>query len=288
MRSGRSAEPDIALRIALLFGKRRERRATPGGHQRDLDAGLLSEFVGEELGPIRRHRAKEIELCVSHRGQTAEACYGDEDGEGSKREHVAPPWLRGMNDTVIFDDATNGRRKGAPRFTKGTRLQPTVRFGIDLGGTKIETAGLAAEGRELMHRRVVTPATTTCDARCGGAAGQRSRDGGSAAQGPVGRVPPGASRRRPGCWGIEFRVPQWPADRCDLARLLKGEVRLANDANCFALSEATDGAGADARVVFGAIRDRRGRRHGGRWSRARRPQRDCRRVGAQSAAVAGG
>ena len=79
------------------------------------------------------------------------------------------------------------------------------------------------------------------------------------------------------------------ASRCteDLARALDRQVRLANDANCFALSEAADGAGAGAAVVFGVILGtgtrRRGRR---RRPRADRPERDRRRVGPQRPAVA--
>ena len=73
----------------------------------------------------------------------------------------------------------------------------------------------------------------------------------------------------------------------DLERALGQPVRLSNDANCFVLSEATDGAAKGARTVFGVIL---GTGTGGgivdRRTRARRPSSDCRRVGTQSVTLA--
>ena len=128
------------------------------------------------------------------------------------------------------------------------------RIGIDLGGTKIEIAVLDERGEPVLRRRVPTPAgdyAATVEAvgrlveEAEGALGRR---------GSVGVAMPGALSLATGlvknanstCLiGRPFKA--------DLEARLEREVRLANDANCFALSEAVDGAGRGARVVFGVI-----------------------------------
>jgi fructokinase len=130
-----------------------------------------------------------------------------------------------------------------------------MRLGIDFGGTKIEGLVLDAEGRERARARIPTP-RNDYDA-CIGAIHNLTLDlerqaGGRIEQ--VGIGVPGSVRRETGM--IVGGNATWIAGRPfrdDLAAALDRPVRVANDANCFALSEAVDGAGAGAEVVFGAI-----------------------------------
>ena len=130
----------------------------------------------------------------------------------------------------------------------------SLRIGIDLGGTKIEAVGLGADGTERYRRRVDTPRGSydgTLQAIAGlvGAAESETGERGSVGIGMPGAVSPatGLVKNANSTWLIGH--PLQP----DLERTLDRPVRLANDANCFALSEASDGAGAGARVVFGVI-----------------------------------
>ncbi len=129
-----------------------------------------------------------------------------------------------------------------------------IRFGIDLGGTKTEIIALADEGAELLRRRVATPqgdygaTVATIVGLVNGAERELGR------RGSVGVGIPGAVSAMTG------RVKNANSTcligqplQQDLATALGREVRLANDANCFALSEAVDGAAAGAEVVFGVI-----------------------------------
>ncbi|NCS64825.1 MAG: fructokinase [Hydrogenophilales bacterium CG03_land_8_20_14_0_80_62_28] len=129
-----------------------------------------------------------------------------------------------------------------------------MRIGIDLGGSKIELIALDGAGRELLRRRVATPqgdyratVSTIADlvAQAEAELGRRGR---------VGIGTPGAVSRATGrmknCNSTCLNGQPLAAD---LQAALGREVRLANDANCFALSEAIDGAAADAAAVFGVI-----------------------------------
>lgn len=129
-----------------------------------------------------------------------------------------------------------------------------MRIGIDLGGTKIEGIALADDGRELGRHRVSTPRDdyegtlqTIVDvcARLEQQAGQR---------GSVGIGIPGTVSSRTG--RVKNANSVWlngrPLDR-DLASALGRPVRLANDANCLAVSEASDGAASGEAVVFAVI-----------------------------------
>ena len=129
-----------------------------------------------------------------------------------------------------------------------------MRIGIDLGGSKIEAAAFDDHGRELERHRLPTPIgdyDATVDTiravveAIEGALGQR----GTVGVGIPGTLSPatGLIKNANSTWLIGR-----PFDR-DLAAALGRPVRLANDANCFALSEAADGAGAQSEVVFGAI-----------------------------------
>lgn len=129
-----------------------------------------------------------------------------------------------------------------------------MRIGIDLGGTKIEGIALADDGRELARRRVPTPRHDYAATIAAIVALVDELERETGARGSVGVGMPGAISPASGL--VKNANSTWligrPFDR-DLAQALGREARCANDANCFALSEAVDGAGAGARVVFGVI-----------------------------------
>lgn len=129
-----------------------------------------------------------------------------------------------------------------------------MRLGVDLGGSKIEIIGLATDGRELLRRRIATPQgdyRATLSAIAGLVATAETELGQS---GSVGIGIPGAESLRSGLIkNANSTCLIGQPLRQDLQTLLRREVRLANDANCFALSEAIDGAGRDAETVFGVI-----------------------------------
>lgn len=139
-------------------------------------------------------------------------------------------------------------------IVNGKKQRARLRIGVDLGGTKIECAVLGSSGAELWRKRIPAPqgdypltiravtnlvqeAERVADVKCS-----------------VGIGTPGAISAASGLmkncnsvWlnGMPFKR--------DLETALDREVRIANDANCFALSEAVDGAAQDARIVFGVI-----------------------------------
>jgi fructokinase len=130
----------------------------------------------------------------------------------------------------------------------------SVRIGIDLGGTKIEGVALTAAGAEVARHRRPAPlgdyaasVAAICDLaeRLDQAAGQ---------QGTIGIGMPGSLSPATGL--VRNANSTWlngrPLQR-DIEARLGRAVRMANDANCFTLSEAVDGAGAGARLVFGVI-----------------------------------
>ena len=129
----------------------------------------------------------------------------------------------------------------------------TLRIGIDLGGTKIE--GIALDGsREVARFRVPTPRDdyeATVEAVVTVTRELESRSGGTRA---VGIGIPGAISPATGL--VKNANSVWLIGRPlleDLSARLGRRVRIANDANCFAASEAADGAAAGAAVVFGVI-----------------------------------
>jgi fructokinase len=132
--------------------------------------------------------------------------------------------------------------------------RPELRIGIDLGGTKTEIAALDRSGAELVRRRVATPAHDYDAVLACIAALVREVERDLGARASVGVGTPGALSRASGLLRNSNTacLNGKPVD-ADLARALGREVRIANDANCFALSEAVDGAGRDAAVVFGVI-----------------------------------
>ena len=130
-----------------------------------------------------------------------------------------------------------------------------MRFGIDFGGTKIEGAVIAPDGRIGARLRVATPRhdyPATLRAIADLTAALEAETGVPCTRlgvGIPGSLSPatGLVRNANSVWLIGR-----PFDR-DLSDALGRPVRVANDANCFALSEAVDGAGAGARTVFGVI-----------------------------------
>ena len=128
------------------------------------------------------------------------------------------------------------------------------RIGIDLGGSKIELAALDAAGAFVLRRRLPTPAgdyEATVEA-VGSLVDAAERELGERAS--VGIATPGALSLATGrVKNANSTCLNGRALKQDLERRLGREVRLANDANCFALSEAIDGAARGARVVFGVI-----------------------------------
>lgn len=129
-----------------------------------------------------------------------------------------------------------------------------ISMGIDLGGTKIEIVALDAQGAELLRHRVNTPQgdyAGTLEAIRGLVVLAESEAG---CTGTVGIGTPGAISPATGLLKNSNSVclNGMPLKE-DLEHELGREVRIANDANCFALSEAVDGAAKGADIVFGVI-----------------------------------
>ncbi len=129
-----------------------------------------------------------------------------------------------------------------------------MRIGIDLGGTKIEAIALDPSGTELFRQRIATPQhdyAATLSAICNlvQQIEAHCNNKGSVGIGIPGAVSPatGKIKNANSIWLIGQPMQQ------DLETRLSRPVRIANDANCFAVSEATDGAGHDANIIFGVI-----------------------------------
>jgi fructokinase len=129
-----------------------------------------------------------------------------------------------------------------------------MRIGVDVGGTKIEAAALDDGGRFLTRKRVATP-RDDYHATLGAIVGLvREVENEQKATGTVGIGIPGVISQDTGL--VKNANSTWlngrPLGR-DLERALERPLRIANDANCFALSEAVDGAASGAPLVFGVI-----------------------------------
>ena len=133
-------------------------------------------------------------------------------------------------------------------------MEPAVRIGIDLGGTKIEVVAIDRAGRAVARQRFTSPRgdyAATLEAIRDTVAWAEDAAGGP---GRVGIGTPGALSRITGC--LKNSNSTWLNGQPilqDVERVLGRPVRIANDADCFALSESVDGAGAGAEVVFGVI-----------------------------------
>ncbi len=129
-----------------------------------------------------------------------------------------------------------------------------MRIGVDLGGTKIEAVAIGPDGETLTRRRVPTPAHDYVATVAAVAGLVRVVEDEQGRHGSVGVGIPGAESPTTGL--IKNANSTWLIGRAlreDLSRALDRPVRLANDADCFALSEATDGAAAGLGTVFGVI-----------------------------------
>ena len=131
---------------------------------------------------------------------------------------------------------------------------PRMRIGVDLGGTKIEAVALGSGGEMLTRRRVPTPSESYPGTVAAVTGLVRAVEDELATRGSVGIGIPGAESPTTGL--IKNANSTWLIGRPlrdDLSKTLDRPVRLANDADCFALSEATDGAAAGMGTVFGVI-----------------------------------
>lgn len=136
----------------------------------------------------------------------------------------------------------------------GSDSSNSIRIGVDLGGTKIEFVALDEDGREVHRHRVATPREDYDGTVRAIKEGVERIETELRRRGSVGVGIPGTIS------GMTRRVKNanstWmngrPFDR-DVSAALGREVRCANDANCLAVSEATDGAGAGKRVVFAVV-----------------------------------
>jgi len=129
-----------------------------------------------------------------------------------------------------------------------------MKLGIDLGGSKIEIIALDDEGSELLRRRVPTPQGDYSGTLRAIADLVHQVEAALGQAGTVGIGTPGAISRATGLLknSNSVHLNGQPIVQ-DLESLLQRKLRISNDANCFALSEATDGAAAGAAVVFGVI-----------------------------------
>jgi fructokinase len=129
-----------------------------------------------------------------------------------------------------------------------------MRIGVDFGGTKIEVAVLDENGREIARQRAPTPQGDYEGCVRAIAELMRGVAAKTGAKGPVGMGIPGAISAKTGL--VKTSNAIWLVGKAldrDMAAALGRKVRIENDANCFALAEAVDGAARGARCVFGAI-----------------------------------
>ena len=129
-----------------------------------------------------------------------------------------------------------------------------MRIGIDVGGTKIEGIAISENGDELLRRRIKTPkgdynATVNSIVEIVKGLESYTNQEGSVGLGIPGAVSPktGRIKNANSTWLIGKNFSK------DLEDKLEREIRLANDANCLAVSESVDGSGADSKIVFAII-----------------------------------
>lgn len=187
-------------------------------------------IAGWAVGAVASVTADEVRSALSHLEARGEVAKRDVEGRGE-----------------VFT-RTDALRHAA---------HATLRIGVDLGGTKTEIIALDADGRERLRRREPTPhddydgivelvarLVNDAEATCGVTPGTAS----------IGVGTPGSLSRTTGLLrGSNSVCLNGMPVKKDLEARLGRTIELANDANCFALSEATDGAGRGAEVVFGVI-----------------------------------
>jgi len=129
-----------------------------------------------------------------------------------------------------------------------------ARIGIDLGGTKIEGVVLGSDGAELARKRIATPRSSYPDTIAALVGLVQELEAKARVTASVGIGIPGSISPATGV--VQNANSTWLNGRrfdADFAAALQRPVRVANDANCFTLSEAVDGAGQGAKSVFGVI-----------------------------------
>jgi len=138
-------------------------------------------------------------------------------------------------------------------------VKGSIRIGVDLGGTKIEAIALLSSGDELLRRRIPTPQGDYLGTIAAVASLVQEIET------ELGVVDVDRPRQVgigiPGAISLESGLVKNANSTCligeplqqDLERVLNRTVKISNDANCFTISEATDGAGAGAKIVFGVI-----------------------------------
>lgn len=130
----------------------------------------------------------------------------------------------------------------------------TMHIGIDLGGTKIEIVALMPDGNELFRTRRPAPSRNYEATVAAIADLVHEAEQATGKKGTVGIGTPGALGRRSRVMKNAYATAlNGRPFKDDLEQALVRPIRLANDGNCFALSEAIDGAGKGAEVVFGVI-----------------------------------
>jgi fructokinase len=128
-----------------------------------------------------------------------------------------------------------------------------MRIGIDLGGTKIEALALDDQGKELARLRIDSPRGDYNNTIAAMADLVHQLEAQTGQTGSVGAGIPGSLRTNGLVKNANSTWLNGHPLADDLSAALSRPVRIANDANCLAVSEATDGAGAGKRVVFGVI-----------------------------------
>jgi fructokinase len=146
------------------------------------------------------------------------------------------------------------KRVAAATSAQISYTEAMIRIGVDFGGTKIEAAALDVDGRVQARVRSPSPGSYSASLEAvrdliADTERQAGISNASIGIGIPGSPSPASGLIRNANTTHLNNKPM----QADLERVLGRPVRLANDANCFALSEATDGAGADSNVVFGVI-----------------------------------
>lgn len=141
-----------------------------------------------------------------------------------------------------------------PNWSKPIQKNPVERIGIDLGGTKIEAIALSPSGQELLRERQTTPTgdyagTLMAIQELLQQVEQQLGVNCSVGIGTPGSLSPATGLMR----NANSTCLNGKPFLADIEQLLQRPIRMANDADCFALSEAVDGAGAEANTVFGVI-----------------------------------
>lgn len=129
-----------------------------------------------------------------------------------------------------------------------------MRLGIDLGGSKIEILALDDNGEALHRQRIATPQNNYRQILAAIHQLVRSTENELGRSGSIGICTPGSISPQSGrLRNSNSTCLNERAFKEDLENILSREIRIANDANCFALSEATDGSARQAAIVFGVI-----------------------------------